>query len=178
MQTISINRVLRGKILDIGGGGDGIIGRVYGEQVVAIDNCQEELDETPDGFEKVFMDASELTFQNESFDHVTAFYSFLFIRRDLYDAVLAEAVRVLRPGGKLHIWDCCVTTAYPEPFFTELDVDANGTRLHPAYGVVKENAEQNAATFTTLCQKYGLRLTDARIGKENFYLQFEVPANQ
>ena len=32
-------------MLDIGGGGEGVIGRLYGRQVVAIDNRQEELDE-------------------------------------------------------------------------------------------------------------------------------------
>lgn len=62
MAVIQVNRELQGKILDIGGGGEGIIGRVYGAQVVAIDNRQEELDEAPDGFEKILMDASRLSF--------------------------------------------------------------------------------------------------------------------
>lgn len=37
---IQLNRELAGKILDIGGGGEGIIGRLYGRQVTAIDNRQ------------------------------------------------------------------------------------------------------------------------------------------
>ncbi len=41
---------LDGKILDIGGGGEGVIGRLYTSQVVAIDNNQAELDEAPGGF--------------------------------------------------------------------------------------------------------------------------------
>ena len=42
---IKLQADLRGSILDIGGGGEGVIGRLYGRQVVAIDNRQEELDE-------------------------------------------------------------------------------------------------------------------------------------
>ena len=37
--------------LDLGGGGEGVIGRIYREWVVAIDTRQDELDEAPDGIE-------------------------------------------------------------------------------------------------------------------------------
>ena len=66
---ITLNKDLSGKILDVGGGGEGIIGRLYGEQVTAIDKYQEELDEAPSGFVKVLMDAVNLTFSDCSFDH-------------------------------------------------------------------------------------------------------------
>ena len=49
---IILEHELEGSILDIGGGGEGTIGRLYGTQVIAIDNRQEELDEAPEGFEK------------------------------------------------------------------------------------------------------------------------------
>ena len=64
---------LCGTILDIGGGGEGVIGRLYGAQVIAIDNSQEELDEAPNGFKKVLMDACCINYPNEKFDHVTFF---------------------------------------------------------------------------------------------------------
>lgn len=57
---IKLNRELNGKILDIGGGGEGIIGRLYTHQVTAIDIRQSELDEAPGDFEKVLMDGNEL----------------------------------------------------------------------------------------------------------------------
>ena len=44
---IVLQKELQGKILDIGGGGEGIIGRLYGPQVIAIDYRQDELDEAP-----------------------------------------------------------------------------------------------------------------------------------
>ena len=46
---IELHKELIGTILDIGGGGEGVIGQLYGEQVVAIDNSQEELDEVETG---------------------------------------------------------------------------------------------------------------------------------
>ena len=52
MTPLQLTPQWTGSILDVGGGGEGIIGRLYGEQVIAIDNCQEELDEAPDGFQK------------------------------------------------------------------------------------------------------------------------------
>lgn len=42
-----LKKELEGAILDVGGGGEGVIGRIYGPRVVAIDNRQEELDEAP-----------------------------------------------------------------------------------------------------------------------------------
>ena len=45
---ITLKKELTGSILDIGGGGEGIIGRLYGSRVTAIDNREEELDEAPD----------------------------------------------------------------------------------------------------------------------------------
>ena len=41
MHQIYIERTLSGAILDVGGGGEGIIGRVYGRQVTAIDRLAE-----------------------------------------------------------------------------------------------------------------------------------------
>lgn len=46
---LPLRKELDGEILDVGGGGEGTIGRLYGSQVTAIDNRQEELDEAPDG---------------------------------------------------------------------------------------------------------------------------------
>ena len=57
MNDIWVRSELKGTILDIGGGGEGIIGRVYGQQVTAIDNRQEELDGAPDNGHKLLMDA-------------------------------------------------------------------------------------------------------------------------
>lgn len=62
-----------GGILDIGGGGEGVIGLCYGEKVVAIDLRKDELEQAPDGPLKIVMDAKELSFLEDSFDAVASF---------------------------------------------------------------------------------------------------------
>ena len=70
---LTLNRELNGKILDIGGGGEGVIGRLYTNQVVAIDIRQEELDEAPTGFEKILMDATQLDFKDNIILHTDVY---------------------------------------------------------------------------------------------------------
>ena len=55
-----------GFILDIGGGGEGVIGKLNGPQVIAIDPSKEELAETQNNALKIVMDASELFFLDNS----------------------------------------------------------------------------------------------------------------
>lgn len=69
--TIEIKETLTGSILDIGGGGEAVIGQIYKDRVTAIDNCEEELEEAPDCCSKQLMDATELLFPDDSFDNVT-----------------------------------------------------------------------------------------------------------
>ena len=73
--TIEIKEKLTGSILDIGGGGEAVIGQIYKDRVTAIDNCKEELEEAPDCCSKQLMDATELSFPDDSFDNVTFFYT-------------------------------------------------------------------------------------------------------
>ncbi len=169
---ISILKEFSGRILDIGGGGEGVIGRVYGPQVTAIDISAEELAQAPGGFEKLVMDARGLTFPDNSFDHVTAFYSFLFIPKPDHKQVISEIARVLRPGGALHVWDCEVRSAYPEPFTVELDVDAGGELLHTTYGIMEQDCVQTAEGLIALCEQENLRLTQKQRTDNGFFLQF------
>lgn len=100
---ISLNKELCGSILDIGGGGEGIIGRLYKSAVTAVDNMQEELDEAPNCCKKLLMDAAALDFADESFDNVTFFYSLMYMNTDVKAKAIEEACRVLKTGGVLTI---------------------------------------------------------------------------
>lgn len=170
--NLSLEKNLDGPIIDLGGGGEGVIGRIYGSQAVAIDNRQEELDEAPEGPKKLLMDAAALTFEDNSFQHVTSFFSFLYMPFDVQAQAIAQAARVLRPGGSLHIWDAEVGSAFPDPFLIELDINAAGTAVHTTYGVVKENASQDADHFIRLCQIARLKLADRQEHNGWFYLCF------
>ena len=171
--ALKLVKDLSGSILDLGGGGEGVIGRVYRNQVTAIDNRQEELDEAPDGpAAKLLMDASALTFPDCAFSHVTAFFSFMYMSHETQARAVSEAARVLQPGGSLHIWDAGISTAFPDPFVVDLEIDAAGDTVHTTYGVIDPDAEQNSAHFIALCQAAGLRFAHCREWDGIFYLRF------
>lgn len=172
---IQLDDSLKGRILDIGGGGEGVIGQIYRQQVTAIDNCQEELDEAPDVCDKVLMDATSLRFQACEFDHVTAFYSLMYMREEEQRKAIQEAHRVLKDGGLLHIWDTAISSAYPDPFAVSLDIDANGIGIHTVYGVVKTDV-QDVELFADMCQEAGMTLVRKTMENNQFYLQFSKGA--
>ena len=152
---ITLSRELTGDILDLGGGGEGVIGRIYGEQVTAIDVSREELDEAPGACRKLVMDATAMTFPDASFEHVTSFYTLMYMTQEQQRLALLETARVLRPGGMLHIWDAAFPAPYPEPFLAELDIDAAGTPIHTTYGVIKLD-RQSADSIAALAADAGL----------------------
>lgn len=168
---IKLDNELKGEILDIGGGGEGVIGQIYQQQVIAIDNNQEELDEAPDVCRKMLMDATSLCFKEGEFDHVTAFYSLMYMTGEEQRKAINEMFRVLKYGGTLHIWDTIIRCAYPEPFIVSLDIDANGTSIHTTYGIVKTDL-QDMELFINMCQEAGMTLVRKTMDKEQFYLQF------
>lgn len=141
--TVKIKKNLVGSILDIGGGGDCVIGQIYGNKVIAIDNIQEELDEAPNCCEKRLMDATALAFADSSFDYVTFFYSLMYMSAETQAKALKEAVRVLKPGGSLYIWDTDIRSAYPEPFIIDLDIVSDRISIHTSYGIVKKDPQNS-----------------------------------
>ncbi len=173
MAEIFLKKNISGSILDVGGGGEGIIGRVYGKQVTAIDKLQSELDEAPCDCEKLVMDACKLDFADQSFANVTFFYTFMFMERTEWQQALAEANRVLTVSGKLFIWDAVIESAYPEPFLVDLLVDCDGEEVKTTYGIGKLEAKQDAQTFVDLAAELGLKLVGSSEGSGQFFLQFE-----
>ena len=77
-QSIKLNPVgTKGFILDIGGGGEGVIGKLNGRGVVAVDTNERELQETENMALKAVMDATNLKFLPQSFDVCTSFFTLL-----------------------------------------------------------------------------------------------------
>ena len=157
--------------MDIGGGGEGIIGRFFGNRVIAIDNRQEELDEAPDVCEKRVMDATCLNFDTETFDTITFFYSLMYMDSDTQKQAMKEAARVLKSTGDLYIWDTDILSAFPEPFVVQLEIPIGSDTIHTAYGIVKKDL-QDSDSITAIALSNGLRLREERKEENHFFLHF------
>src|SRR5512140_1179824 len=85
----------QGSILDIGGGGEGVIGQLKGRQVIAIDLIKRELEDAPTGpLLKIVMDARDLKFLDGSFATATVFFTFMYIDPGDHAKVFQEIRRV------------------------------------------------------------------------------------
>jgi len=162
-------RKINGLVLDIGGGGEGIIGLLYGECTVSIDNLKEELDEVKNESLKIIMDACKLKFLEESFSMATFFYSLMYMGTIAKEKALSEAARVLKKNGVLEIWD----TEIPECdesekdiFIANLEVVLNGEIITTGYGVGLEYKQQTIKSICALIEKYGMSIKKSKsIGK-------------
>ena len=92
-------------VLDIGGGGEGIIGQMKGKQVVAIDPSKRELEEAADGPLKIVMDAGDMLFLDDAFEVVTSFFTLMYIEGSEHEGIFDQVFRVLESGGRFLIWD-------------------------------------------------------------------------
>ena len=158
---INIDYDLKGSILDIGGGGEAIIGQMYGDRVTAIDNRQEELDEAPNCCTKLLMDAEKLSFFDGSFDNVTFFYTLMYMSEEIQRKAIFEATRVLKTGGIMCIWDCAISSAYPEHFVVDLDIQFTDKRIHTSYGIVKLDP-QSSDSISQLLKNAGLNIVSLK----------------
>ena len=168
--TIKIKKNLIGSILDIGGGGEAVIGQIYKNRVIAIDNQQEELDEAPDCCSKKLMDATDLVFPDNSFDNVTFFYTLMYMEKEEQYKSICEAVRVLKLGGLMNIWDCDICFAYPDPFLVELDIETDSKAIHTTYGIIKK-APQSSDSIVNLLEHAGLRIDSIKKEDGQFFVQ-------
>ena len=175
MVDIILEHDISGRILDLGGGGEGVIGRIYGRAVTAIDIRPDELEDAPGDFERICMDARQLEFPDGCFDAVTAFYFLMYLFPEDMGAVFSEAARVLKSGGRMYVWDAVYSSAFPEPHLVELNIDAAGERISTTYGVLGEGMSLSLDDILRCAAEAGLQLAGKRLESGHFYLIFEKP---
>ncbi len=155
-----------GLILDIGGGGEGIIGRLMGDRVVAVDLSREELHNAPPGNIKMVMDARELAFLDGSFHTATSFCTLMYIAdRQDQQQVLEEVLRVLEPGGRFHIWDVVIPAEHEDGKTTAvypMKVTLPDDTVRTAYGVAWPQEDHDLAYYSRLAALAGFEIGDRK----------------
>ena len=166
-----------GLILDIGGGGEGIIGQLKGKQCIAIDISQRELEAAPAGpLLKIVMDARDMKFLDKRFNTVTVFFTFMYIDSVDHEKVFQEISRVLKSGGRLLVWD----VIFPEwkekekdIFIFPLKVELPGKTVSTGYGVKRPKTEQGLPHFIELANKSGFDVAKQKDHGKWFFLELK-----
>lgn len=169
---------IEGRILDIGGGGEGVIGQFKGEQVVAIDPSKSELEEAPESTAlNIIMDAKDLKFIDNTFDSATAFFTMMYIPLADHKKIFQEIYRVLKSNGKFFLWDLIIPNRNgneKDIYLVYLKVKISEIVLDSGYGV-KWEKEQDSNQFLRLAKEVGFEILEQKVEENAFYLKFKKP---
>lgn len=169
----------KGFILDIGGGGAGVIGQLKGDQVISIDLLKQELIDAPSTNMKIVMDGRDLKFLDNSFNTVAIFYAMMYIHEDEDQAkVIKEVKRVLKHGGKLLIWDVNLPTSKErskDEGIYQFKFILPNTVINTGYGVgyPKKNPH-NLQYYINLAKNQGFKVVKSNVNEPSFYLELQT----
>ena len=168
----------RGYILDIGGGGEGIIGRLKEDQVIAIDISKYELEESPSGPLKIIMDARDLQFLDGTFNTATSFFTLMYINGYDHQQVFEEIYRVLHRRGRFLIWDVNLPerTHKDQDIFTiPLIITLPDQEVKTRYGSQWPIEAHDIKYYKRLAKKAGFQIVSESSEGRVFYLELRKP---
>lgn len=164
----------KGYILDIGGGGEGIIGQLKGSQVIAIDISKYELEASPSGPLKIIMDARDLKFLDEAFSTVTSFFTLMYINDRDHERVFDEIYRVLKKRGRFLIWDIALPRrSHPDKdiFIIPLSIELPEKTIRTRYGSHWSEDGRSLAYFKRLAGKAGFEIVSEKTWDRMFFIE-------
>ncbi|NHJ84926.1 MAG: class I SAM-dependent methyltransferase [Asgard group archaeon] len=174
-QHPEVDFVAEGFVLDIGGGGEGIIGQYLGNQIISIDRNQRELEEAPSENLKIIMDATDLKFLDNTFATAAAFFTLMYMDDSSRKKTLNEAYRVLKQNGELHIWDVTITpkTADDPKEFIVVPIQTiiKDKEINTGYGV--RRIPHNLKYYINLCKEIGFSVIFETEKDQIFYLRLK-----
>ncbi|MHA1936523.1 MAG: class I SAM-dependent methyltransferase [Candidatus Thorarchaeota archaeon] len=175
LQEIELSRVgSKGRIIDIGGGGEGLVSRIEGSRVCAVDIRLSEIREAQihDPKSNWFLcDGRKLCFQTEIFDIATLWFSFGYLKEsDTKQTVLEETYRVLKTGGTISIIGSKIVCSEDVLIFKALFTFPDGTQSQIGYGV-KGNQGQTSASIIAALNRSGFKPTKTQNHDKWFHIQ-------
>ncbi|MFX1424479.1 MAG: class I SAM-dependent methyltransferase [Promethearchaeota archaeon] len=141
-QKITIDSIPDGSVIDIGGGGEGIIAQIGNERITAIDKSQGEIDEAKPNAPTanwILADATDLSYSDDYFDNATAFFSGMYMSMETFGKICRETYRVLKTNGEFWIWDANISND-KDLFLIRLHITLpNGKEIKTGYGTKIKN---------------------------------------
>ena len=172
IQEVIIKEIPPGSIIDIGGGGEGVIAQAGGERVTAIDKRQSEIDEAIDKAPEanwMVADALDLPFDNEEFDNATSFFSGMYMSHDDKREVIKEVYRVIKPSGEFWIWDSKIRTK-KKGFLIFLRISLpDREKFGTGYGT--KITEQDEEIYRSYLKEAGFSIEEIEVNKFWFFIK-------
>lgn len=175
IQKITLEQIrTEGLILDIGGGGEGLVSRIEGSKVCAVDIRISEIREAqihgpPSNW--FVGDGQALCFQENVFDVVTLWFSLGYMSDwAIKQRVLKEAYRVLVEGGRLSILASRIPKSCERLTFWGHFTFPDGTISQTGYGV-RGGQEQTLERITELLSNIGFKIRSHKDNNEWFEIQ-------
>ena len=169
---ILMPEIPEGCVLDIGGGGEGVIAQVEGARVIAIDKYMSEIIEARGKAPSaawLVADGTALPYPNNSIDSATAFFSCMYMPDDVKEKVFRETQRVLMPNAEFWIWDVPMNTK-SDVFAFRLQVEIPEiTTIKTIYGVKAK--DQSAVTICNQLQEAGFGTELIVNNKDCFFIK-------